>query len=415
MFMKQLWLVMRQTFMTRVKTGGYWMLVLSPILIVGIIAGITFFMQATQNKDTPTVAVVNQPQLTQALRQDTQLDAELTDVSSKTVAEQDLAAKKIDGVLTESNGKYTYAYTSDSHEMNQDALQAGINQYAMLNKAQKLELSSQDLTELMRSPELKMVVQSDKGNADGGAAATANYALAVALGIFIFVFLNAYVSMIAQEIANEKSSRIMEILLATTSPAVQFFGKIGGISLLALLHGVIYIAAGGIFALVAPNNEMLVQAKSVLVGVDWSFGLMTLAIVFVAIVLYMVLTAMIAAMVNDLSQVQQAVSPITYLSMISYMLTFMLNGNAHNVVLQVLSYLPFFSQTLMPARLGLQYATMTDAWMALILEIGALIVLSYYGLRIYKRNVLTYQEGNLLKPMWRSITKMLKISTIDSH
>ncbi|WP_278245191.1 hypothetical protein [Weissella ceti] len=44
-----------------------------------------------------------------------------------------------------------------------------------------------------------------------------------------------------------------------------------------------------------------------------------------------------------------------------------------------------------------------------------MIVLSYYGLRIYKRNVLTYQEGNLLKPMWRSITKMLKISTIDSH
>lgn len=408
MFMKQLWLVMRQTFMTRVKTGGYWMLVLSPILIVGIIAGITFFMQATQNKDTPTVAVVNQPALTQALRADAQLDAKLTDVSSKTTADQDLAQKKIDGILTESNGQYTYAYTSDSQEMNQEALQAGINQYTMINKAQKLNLSTEDLTELMQAPDLKMIVQSDKGNADGSAAAAANYALAVALGIFIFVFLNAYVGMIAQEIANEKSSRIMEILLATTSPAVQFFGKIGGVSLLALLHGIIYIIVGGSFAIFAPKNEMLLQAKSVLVGVDWRFGLMTLVIVFVAIVLYMVLTAMIAAMVNDLSQVQQAVSPITYLSMISYMLTFMLNGNAHNAVLQVLSYLPFFSQTLMPARLGLQYATMTDAWFALILETGALIILSYYGLRIYKRNVLTYQEGNLLKPMWRGVKNIFK-------
>lgn len=408
MFMRQLWLVMKQTFMTRVKTGGYWMLVLSPLLIVAFIGGITFVTNAMNSSDTPTVAVVNQPALTKVLNADKNLDAELVDVSSKTAAENDLAAKKIDGLLTEQDGKYTYSYTSESHTIDQNNLQVSLNQFTMMNKAQGLKLTTGELTSLMTPPALSMVMQSNKGQADGGLAKAANFALAGALGILIFVFLSAYVSMIAQEIANEKSSRIMEILLAMTSPAVQFFGKISGIALLAILHAAIYVAVGIGVAIVAPKNEMLLKAKSVVAGVDWGFGVMTIAIVFVAIVLYMVLTAMIAAMVNDLSQVQQAVSPVTYLSMISYMLTFMLSGNSHNLILQGLSYLPFFSQTLMPARLGLQYATMTDAAVALILELLALIVLGYYGLRVYKKNVLTYQEGSLFKPIWQSILRLFK-------
>lgn len=408
MFTRQLWLVIKQTFMTRVKTAGYWLLVLSPLAIVAFIGGVTMITQAMQSHETPTVAVVNQPAVTKVLNADDRLDAKAIDVSSKTSAEQNLAAKDIDGVLTEQDGKYTYAYTSDSHTIDQTDLQAALSQYTMVNKAQSLELTSQELTDLMTPPDLNMVVQSAKGEADAGLSTAANFALAGALGIFIFIFLSAYVSMIAQEIANEKSSRIMEILLATTSPAVQFFGKIGGIASLAILHGGLYLLVGVAVAVFVPDNEMLVQAKSVLSGVDFGFGIMTIAIVLVAIILYMVLTAMIAAMVNDLSQVQQAVSPITYLSMISYMLTFMLSGNAHNVILQGLSFLPFFSQTLMPARLGLQYATMTDALIALLLEMVALGLLSYYGLRVYKRNVLTYQEGSLMKPMVRGFKNVFK-------
>lgn len=408
MFMKQLWLVVKQTFMTRVKTWGYWLLVLSPLAIVAIIGGMTMFTQMMQSNETPTIAVVNQPQLTQVLQQDKHIDAKVIDVSSKTSAESDLKAKKIDGLLVEQGGKYTYAYTAESHEVNQTSLQAVLNQYTMAHKAARLNLNAQELTELMTPADLNVVMQSTKGQADAGMASTANFALAGALGIFIFIFLSAYVGMIAQEIANEKSSRIMEILLAMTSPAVQFFGKIGGIALLAILHGLVYLVAAVAFAILVPKNEMLIQVKSVLSGVDFGFGLMTAAIVFVAIVLYMVLTAMIAAKVNDLSQVQQAVSPVTYLSMISYMLTFMLAGNAHNVLLQVLSYVPFFSQTLMPARLGLQYATMTDAFLALVLEVIALGLFSYYGLRVYKRNVLTYQEGSLFGPTWQAMKRLLR-------
>ncbi|WP_374227215.1 hypothetical protein [Weissella confusa] len=40
--------------------------------------------------------------------------------------------------------------------------------------------------------------------------------------------------------ANEKSSRIMEILISVTSPNIQFFGKLIGISMLAIFHAIVY-------------------------------------------------------------------------------------------------------------------------------------------------------------------------------
>ena len=66
----------------------------------------------------------------------------------------------------------------------------------------------------------------------------------------------------------------------------------------------------------------------------------------------------------------------------------------------------------MPARLGLQYATMGDATIALVLELIVLIFLSRFGLRVYKRNVLTYSDGNITKAALSSL-KGLFVKTKD--
>ena len=92
----------------------------------------------------------------------------------------------------------------------------------------------------------------------------ANSILAGGLGIFIFIFLTAYVGMIAQEIANEKSSRIMEILLAVTSAGVQFFGKLLGVAALAITHGIVYVVAGVVAMPLYLIINMLIWLRSYL-------------------------------------------------------------------------------------------------------------------------------------------------------
>ena len=62
---KQLMLVARQTYKTRIKSVGFWSLVLAPMLILLVIAGISFIITATQSHKTPVVGVgMNQPEAT---------------------------------------------------------------------------------------------------------------------------------------------------------------------------------------------------------------------------------------------------------------------------------------------------------------------------------------------------------------
>ncbi|MBD9095272.1 MAG: ABC transporter permease, partial [Weissella confusa] len=60
----------------------------------------------------------------------------------------------------------------------------------------------------------------------------------------------------------------------------------------------------------------------------------------------------------------------------------------------------------------LQYATMGDAAIALVLEVIVLVFISMFGLRVYKRNVLTYNDGNITKAALASL-KGLFVKTKD--
>lgn len=405
MFQKQLGIVIRQTFKTRLKTKGFWLVVLSPILLVALVGVIVWVMTMTASSKTPVLGVVGEPSITTYLKQSKSIDVSIQNEKTLKKAQYQLSTKKIDGYLVEkADDQYTLVSSASGEDLNADVIKDMLSKYRMVRKAHELSLSDQQLIDLTAPVNLKTTVQSAKGESQGGTAAkTANYSLSVALGVGIFIFLTYYAGMVANEIANEKSSRIMEILLAATNPAVQFFGKIIGVSSLAIVHGLIYVVAGLVVNLFLPDNSYILAIKHVLSGVDLSFVIMTMALVLVGIVLYLILTAIVAALVNDQSQVQQAVAPISYLAMIGYILSFTLSGQPNNFLIKVLSFVPFISQTLMPSRLGLQYASVTDGMVALVIELVAVILLARYGLRVYKQNVLQYSDGNLTKAAFVSL------------
>lgn len=410
MFQRQLWLVTKQTFKIRVKTLGYWSLVLSPLLIAVVVAGFAFIFTAMSNHDDSVVGLNVEQSLVRTLKADQSVKANYKIIKDDQKADQLLKQKKIDSYLKQTTNGYELKNSAQGNPVDDSAIKQVLNQYTMQQQAQAMNLTPTQLKELTSLPQIKTKQVSSKGTSTSGESTkTANYLLTVGLGIFIFVFLTAYVGMIANEIANEKSSRIMEILLAATSPAVQFFGKLAGIISLALLHLFIYVIAGVIgYQFISHENATFKMITNVLNGVDFSFVLISMTMVFLGIVMYLILTAIIAALVNDQSQVQQAVSPITYLAMLGYILTFMVSGSPDNIIVKILSFVPFTSQTLMPARLGLQLTQPFEIWVAIIFQIVTIIFLSRFGLKVYKKNVLQYNEGNLTKAGIMSLVGLFK-------
>lgn len=285
-------------------------------------------------------------------------------------------------------------------------VRTALSQIELADKASQLKLSAQELASLQQPAELTMKTLSDKGETDGGAGKNvANSAISLAVTIVIFTLLMVYTNMIAQEIANEKSSRIMETLLAATSAKVQYYGKIMGIGLLVLTHILFYVVLGVGASVILNDNKMVKGVLEMVKGVDSNFLIFSVLMLVVGLLSYLFLTAIIASLINDQSQVQQAVQPIVFLSMIGYMAGIVGGTVPNNVVLKGLSFIPFVSTTLMPSRLATEVSTLTSAYIALAIQALALIVVAKFGERIYAKNVLSYSDEKIFKQFVQNLKK----------
>lgn len=400
--MKRPWLIVaKQTYRIRIKSLSYWMLVLSPLLLAAFSIGIgIFFSSASSSQDKATLAIVQQPQLTQTLKQSKALDVKLTDVTTVATAKKQLKQADIDGYLVKNNTDYQLVTSATgSSTINQATLTTVLTQFKMAATAQSLNISADKLQALTAPVNLKVQQMDHENKTTKGDNSQANSTLSISIGVLFFIILLFYVQIIAQEIANEKSSRIMEILLAATSAASQFYGKIAGVFALALTQMLLYVVVGGAAINIFSDNRILKSAKAIFSNISWQFAAVTIVMLLLAIVMYLTLAAIIASLVNDQSQVQQAVQPVSYLTMIGYILSFIVANAPHNVIINIASYIPFISQTLIPSRLALNFVSYPQAIIAIILQVIVVILILMFGLKIYQRNVLEYSDESIYKQL----------------
>lgn len=403
----QIKLVAGQVYRTKVKTPSFWLTVLTPLLlpIVGILIG---FVIAKTSDDSPArLAVVDNAALVQTLKSGKLLDAKISAVADVETAKKKVMADKVDGYLAKTDGKYTLVTSTDgTTKFNETTVKSVLSQIELAEKAAHLKLSAEELVSLQTPADLTMKTLSDKGESSGGDSKNAaNYFISVGVAVIVFMLLMVYTNMIAQEIANEKSSRIMEMLLAVTSTRVQYFGKILGISLLVITHILFYVILGVAASIMLKGNDMVKTVTGMLSGVDINFVIFAVLMLLFALLSYLFLTAIIASLVNDQSQVQQAVAPIVYLSMIGYMASIVASSIPNNIVIKVLGFIPFISPTLMPSRLATEVATMTDAYIALALQVVALIIVAKFGEKVYAKNVLSYSDEKIFKQFIQNLKK----------
>ncbi|MFT8714938.1 MAG: ABC transporter permease [Leuconostoc pseudomesenteroides] len=403
---KQLNIVIKDTLRANFKSRGYWILVLSPLIFVAVIGGVAFGVTQLQGNTTPTVAVIGQASERATFVQSAKnLDMKISKITNEKQADKALKSEKLDGVLTLKSDSATLTTQPKSEQVPKDDIATILNQLSQAKNATQYGLTAAQTADFMKPVNFKTVVQQANQSESGANTEGANYAIAVAIGVITMIVVMWYTSMIANAIANEKSSRIMEILLAATSARIQYFGKLIGVFILALTHMLIYLIAGFATVIFLKDNVFVKMITSNLNGVTTGFMLYALAFILVAVALYLVLTAMIASLINDNAQVQQAVQPISFLAMIGYMFSYFMTFMPNNIAIRALSYVPFVSQSMMPVRL----VTHVEGWPTALISLGisfiALILLAWFGQGIYAKNVLSYSD----EPIMKQITgKLLK-------
>lgn len=230
--------------------------------------------------------------------------------------------------------------------------------------------------------------------------------------VYVMVFLMymvviMYGSMIATDVATEKSSRVMEILISSASPAVHMFAKILGIALVGLTQIGLFIGIGAI---------MITMQKDELVGgmlddfgfLDAPVSLIIYGVVFFLLgyLLYATLAAMFGSLVSRSEDANQAVTPLILLLVIAFLIAMSGLTAPQTSIVTIASFIPFFSPMVMLLRIGMLDVPVWEVVLSIGLLIGTIIVLGLIGARVYKGGVLMYGGTNPLK----NIKKALMLS-----
>jgi ABC-2 type transport system permease protein len=208
------------------------------------------------------------------------------------------------------------------------------------------------------------------------------FILSIVVGIVVYIALLIYGPAVAQGVVEEKSSRIVEILLTTIRPWQLMLGKVFGIGLIGLFQ-LGLVAAVGVGAGVATGAidfpASLAAGIAVWAVVWFLLGYLAYALMFAAL----------GALVSRQEDVGGVTAPALMLIILPYVLGIsILPADPNNSFLATASLIPLFSPTLMPMRIALGVA---PAWqIALSVTLTALLIVAMVWLagRIYGNAVL---------------------------
>lgn len=223
--------------------------------------------------------------------------------------------------------------------------------------------------------------------------------------LFIIYFaVIMYANMIAMEVATEKSSRVMEILISSVSPIKQMFAKILGIGLLSLTQLAVLLSVG--YSSIKHNMESLKGGFFDAFGFSSiPLGTIVYAVIFFILgyFLYATLAAFLGSLVSRIEDVQQMITPMTMLVVGGFMIAMFGLNKPDSPFITVTSYIPFFTPMIMFLRVGMLNIPVWESLIGIGILIGTIIILAIFGARVYKGGVLMYGKSNSYKDIKKAL------------
>jgi ABC-2 type transport system permease protein len=201
--------------------------------------------------------------------------------------------------------------------------------------------------------------------------------IAMILMFFQILMFGLYVAM---GVVEEKSSRVVEVLLATIKPLHLLCGKVLGIGAVGLLQ----LAAFGVVGLGAGMATGLVTVTGLAVGVFAS----VLIWFVLGFAFFAVAYAAAGSMVSRQEDVNSTATPITMLVTVGYVLAQVTVADPSGTVANVMSWVPPFSAMLMPLRIAAGTTSPVQIVGSAVLMVLATAALAVVAARIYERSVL---------------------------
>ena len=199
--------------------------------------------------------------------------------------------------------------------------------------------------------------------------------------VLTYVLLTTYGTWLLMGVVEEKSSRVIEVLLSTLRPAQLLAGKVIGIGALALLQAALVV--GVALGLGAAEGSDLIHGTAAL-GIASSLLWVLLGYAF-----YCWVYAAGGSLADRQEQIQSLAFPLQLPILFGYIVSFTAVGSGQpSSLVKVLAYLPPTAPFAMPVLVGLGSATWWEFTVSVVLMLGAIAGVARIASAIYKRAIL---------------------------
>lgn len=434
--MNQIFLVLKREYLTRVKKKSFLLAtILTPLVIPAIIFTIAYF--ATRDKDSrhDEIHVLDESGYFEGVFNVSGYDFTFVsgDLADQKTKFEDAGAFGLlyipqldlsDISVTSFTGFEFYSKTNPSFRT-LESIDGAIERRIKDLKLQRSGLDADVVAGLQANVSLDTYNLTETGEAKESNSGL-SYAVGYGMGFMIYMFIFVYGSQIMQSVLDEKTSRIVEVIVSSVRPFQLMMGKVLGVGAVGFTQLLIWIVLiGGLstvgLGILSGGNDVMMEAATQqmpaeamtqqqemaanIQGMIASVPVVKILLCFLffflgAYFLYGALYAAVGSAVDSLQDAQQFMFPIIIPIIVSIMSMFFVLEDPNGGLAVTLSMIPFTSPIIMMARIPFGVPDWQLA-LSMVLLIGGFVGTIYVAGRIYRIGILMYG----VKVNWKVMKK----------
>ena len=420
--MNKIWLIIKREYLVRVRKRSFIiMTILGPLLMAGIIILPTYL--AMQGHDKRTIALYEENIFFSSKLEDTDnLHFVKIPFEEVNIIKEDFAESPYYALLDIKDAENFALYSNQ--QVSLSVLSEIENKLSDIIQRQKLELAGIDLQILegvTTEIEVETIIIGEEGETTGNAEVS--FGISFMCGILIYMFIFMYGTMVMRGVIEEKTSRIVEVIISSVKPFQLMMGKILGVALVGLTQFMLWIILTIIIsafaevlffdaATISTENMGMAGEQSVilstlsnsLAGINILQLLFAFAFYFLGgYLLYSALFAAVGSAVDAEADTQQFILPITIPLILSFILMQPVMDNPDGVLAYWLSLIPFTSPIIMMVRLPFGVNN-SELILSMALLVTGFLATTLFAAKIYRTGILMYGKKASYKELWKWIT-----------
>jgi ABC-2 type transport system permease protein len=420
--MNKIWLIIKREYLVRVRKRSFIiMTILGPLLIAGIIILPTYL--AMQGHDERIIALYEENTFFSSKLEDTDnLHFVKIPFEEVNIIKEDFSASSYYALLDIKDAENFALYSNQQVSLSvQSEIEGKLSDILQREELKLAGIDLQILEGVTTQIEVETIIIGEEGETTGNAEVS--FGIGFMCGILIYMFIFMYGTMVMRGVIEEKTSRIVEVIISSVKPFQLMMGKILGVALVGLTQFMLWIILTIIIssfaevlffdmsAIAAENSEMG-QEQSVIVsellkslaGINIAQLLISFVFYFLGgYLLYSALFAAVGSAVDAEADTQQFILPITIPLILSFILMQPVMNNPDGVLAYWLSLIPFTSPIIMMVRLPFGVSNAELILSMALLVVGFLATTSLAA-KIYRTGILMYGKKASYKELWKWLT-----------